>query len=297
MEITVDGERFALKNLDKVYFPAEGYLKADVIDYYIRIAPVLLPHLRSRPFSMIFFPGGKVEDSFYQKQRPQDAPAFVGSVRIPSGKRGHIDWCSVDNVPALIYLVNKSVLEMHAWFSRAGSLDCPDIAVLDLDPSGGTGIREAAAVAVLFRGLLEGMRLYCVPKTSGSRGIHIWIPIIPRYTYGEVRDFLSALCRTAIAMRPDLCTTERTVRLRGDKIYLDAVQCAWGKTLAMPYSLRCKSGACVSVPLRWDEVCDGLDPKRFNLKTMFARLDAVGDLMDGFYDRAQELPKSGCCLR
>jgi len=291
MELNINNVALEIKNPGKIYFPEQGYLKAEVIDYYIKIAPYILPHLTGRPFSMIFFPGGKREDSFFQKQRPADAPDFVASVRIPSERRGHIDWCTVDNLETLVYLANRSVIEMHTWFSRRDSLDKPDIAVLDIDPSGNTGIKEAAVAANAFRAVFDELKIYSVPKTSGSRGIHIFIPIVPQYGYEEIRKLLSFACKVVLESYPWLCADERTVNKRGDKIYLDAVQFGRGKTLAMPYSLRCRPGAPVSAPLRWEEVNSSLDASDYNIRTIFPRLDKIGDLMSDFYSKAQKLPK------
>jgi len=291
MDIHINGSALEIKNPDKIYFPDQGILKAEVIEYYIKIAPYILPHLIGRPFSMIFFPSGKRDDSFFQKQRPIDAPNFVASVRIPSERRGHINWCTVDNLETLVYFANKSVIEMHTWFSRRDSLDKPDIAVLDIDPSGNTGLKEAAAVANAFRAILDELKIYSVPKTSGSRGIHIFIPIVAQYTYEEIRKLLFFMCKVVLESYPSLCTDERTVIKRGDRIYLDAVQFGRGKTLALPYSLRCRPGAPVSTPLKWEEVNSSLDASDYNIRTIFERLDKIGDLMSDFYKRAQKLPK------
>lgn len=290
MELVIHKKKVGLKNLDKVYFQAENYLKGDIIDYYLKIAPYLLPHLADRPMSLIFFPEGKVENSFYQKQRPTDTPPWVDSVKIPSKTREFIDYIMINDLPSLIHFVNKSVLEMHAWFSRAGSLDYPDLAVIDLDPSGKSGIREAAEVAKFFHVALEELSLFSMPKTSGSRGLHILIPIETSHSYTQVQEFLQMLCNQALRLYPDLCTTERLISKRGDRIYLDAVQCAKGKTIAVPYSMRVKSGALVSTPLLWDEVSSKLDPQNFNIKTIFKRIDEIGDLSKKLYSKKQILP-------
>ena len=292
MLLNIENRSLDVKNLEKVYFEEQGYKKADILDYYVKIAPYLLPHLVNRPFSMIHFPGGKLEDSFFQKQCPVDAPPWLNTVKIPSERRGHIDWCTVNDLPSLVYMVNKSVIEMHAWFSRADNLDKPDAAVLDLDPSGESGIKEAAVIAAGVGDILKQLSVYSVPKTSGGRGLHIFIPITPnKYTYADVQKFLGFLCGAMLKYRPDICTSERAVSKRGDKIYLDAVQCGRGKTIAMPYSLRVKSGALVSAPLNWNEINANLNPRDYNIRSIWARLEKQGDIMSEFYNRAQDLPE------
>lgn len=290
MELIIERKKLELRNIDKIYFQQQNYLKSDVIEYYAKIAKYLLPHISNRPFSMIFFPEGKVENSFYQKQKPADIPAWIDTVKIPSKTRGHIDWVVINDLPSLIYFVNRSVLEMHTWFSRTSDLNCPDIAVIDLDPSGNSGIKEAVTIANVFRATLENLSLYSMPKTSGSRGLHIFIPIEPKYTYAQVQEFLQVICSQALKLYPNLCTKERMISKRGDKIYLDAVQCARGKTLAMPYSMRVKSGALVSTPLLWDEVNQELNPKKYDIITIFDRIDKMGDLSKDLYKHKQKLP-------
>lgn len=278
------------KNLDKMYFENKGIKKGDVIDYYVKIAPLLLPHLHNRPFSMIHFPDADVEKSFYQKQKPDGAPIWLETVKIESKARGHIEWCLVNDLPSLLYMVNRSVLEMHAWFSRIESLNNPDIAVMDLDPSGKSTIKEAVIIANAFRENLEKFNLYSMPKSSGSRGIHIFIPLKNKYTYAQVQEFLQYICSDILKKHSDICTNERLIKNRGDRIYLDAVQCAKGKTLAMPYSMRVKAGATVSAPLLWEEVNSKLDPKKFDINSIFKRLETLGDLSKDLYNKKQSLP-------
>lgn len=288
MELMLDGRQVRLKHLEKQYIGS--LTKADIIDYYIRIAPYLLPHLKGRAFSMIFFPEGKIENSFYQKQCPSDAPEWMTTARIDSKRRGYIDWCVVDNVASLIYMVNKSVIEMHAWFSKIDNLGNPDMAVIDIDPGQDTKFINAVKVARCYKTIFDGYKLKSYVKTSGNKGLHIFIPIEPKYSYAKVQEFLrhtSGLVEHTLA---DIATTERLKVKRGDKVYLDAVQCNMGKTLAMPYSLRVKSGGCVSTPLLWDEVDARLDPAAFDTKTIFDRLEQKGDLFRLFYNDRQSLP-------
>lgn len=290
-KLRIKGRVVPLKRLDKVYSSVGNVLKAEIIGYYIRMGALILPHIRNKPFSMIHFPEGVGGKSFYQKQCPLNAPKWLKTVNLPSSRRGTIKWCLVNDVPSMVYMANRSVIEMHTWFSRLPDLSRPDVAVVDLDPSGNTGFAEALIIARAFRFLLSELGVYAVPKTSGSRGIHILIPIEP-LPFDDVQDFLNKLCRIVVASYPELATTERMLRSRGDRIYLDAVQNGQGKTIIAPYSLRARDGIPVSAPLLWEELDnDSMRPGDFHIRNMAERLERVGDLFENFYQRAQKLPK------
>lgn len=277
-----------LKNLNKFY--DKGITKAEVISYYIDIANYLLPHIINKPFSMIHFPDGVNGKNFYQKQCPKNAPSWLKTVKLKSETRGSIDWCLVNDLASIVYMASRSVIEMHTWFSRLPDLSKPDIAVIDLDPSGNTGFSEAQFIAKEFGTLLNQIGLYSVPKTTGSKGIHIYIPIKDA-SFDDVREFLERLCFIIESTYPKLATTERIVKRRENKIYLDWVQYGMGKTIAAPYSLRARPGLPVSTPLRWEELDKPIDPKEFNIYTILNRIKKEGDLFEGFYQRRQKLPK------
>ena len=291
-EIYIDNQTLPLKNLEKYYFPDEGIRKADILDYYIYAAPYLLPHIENKPFSMIHFPHGLGGDkkSFYQKQKPADAPEWLKSVTLPSGnERGSIDWCLVNDAASVLYMVNRAVPEMHTWFSRLPDLTRPDIAVMDLDPSAGSDFGDVKKIALLYKKLLDELKLKSFPKLSGGSGLHIYIPIAPR-PFKEVQTFLLTLSEIVIKEYPGLATAERTVSKRGTRVYLDAIQNASGKTIAAPYSLRVKPGAPVAVPLHWDELKSrSVKPGVYNLKNVRYRLESVGDLTAGMYDIKQHI--------
>lgn len=288
-EIEIEGKRLTVKNLNKLY--DKGVTKAMVIEYYVKIAPLILPHIINKPFSMVHYPDGVGGKSFFQKRRPENAPEWLDSVRIESGAPpGYIDWCLVNDTASLVYMANRGVTEMHTWFSRLPELDNSDVAVLDVDPSGATTLKQAIEAAKLFEKLLSRLNLFSLPLTSGSRGIHIYIPLKPT-PYSEIRAFCELLCLTLEDSRPDLVTTERTVSERGDRVYLDYVQIAQGKTIAAPYSLRIRPGIPVSTPLRWSELKSDLVPADFNIFNIDKRLKKTGDLTKDFYSSSQTLPK------
>ena len=289
--VNIENHEVAIKNLAKVYSDKGRVLKGEVIEYYVKIAPLILPHIHNKPFSMIHFPDGESGKSFYQKQCPREAPAWLKTVSLKSSVKGSIDWCLVNDTASMVYMANRGVIEMHTWFSRLPDLTAPDMAVIDLDPSGDTGFKEAVYIARVFRSVLEQLNVYSVPKTSGGRGLHICIPV-KNADFNRVQEFLKHICISVAATYPQRATMERSVIKRGDKIYLDAVQNAQGKTITAPYSLRARPHIPVSTPLEWDELLsDTLMPADFTIRNIFARISEKGDLLKDFYKKAQELPK------
>lgn len=289
--LTVENRKVKVTNLDKIFWPELGLTKGDLIDYYIRIGPQLLPYIKNRPFSMKPFPDGVEGKSFYQKDCPKEAPDWITTTPIPSERKGVVNWCVINDIPSLIWIANRACIEMHTWFSRLPVLDKPDIAVLDIDPSGNTGFRESVQIAVLFKTLLDELGMTAVPKTSGATGMHIYLPIEPVYSFSEVRTFLLKLCQLVEQAAPHLSTLERNVKKRGDRVYLDAVQNASAKTIPAPYSLRPTPRATVSAPLLWEELSEpDLSPDNFTMQNIFARIDELGDLFETTLSQRQRLP-------
>lgn len=288
--ITVEDRELKLTNLDKIYWPELKITKGDMINYYVELSPYLLPHLKNRPFSMKPFPDGIYGDSFYQKEVPKEAPSWYRSTPIPSGRRGMVNWGLINDLPSLVWIANRGCIEMHTWFSRLPNLATPDVAVLDLDPSPESPFTDVIRIALLFKQLLDDLKLHSFPKTSGMSGMHIYIPIKPIYPFSKVRDFLVKLCTVVQQVVPDITTLERTVQKRGRKIYLDAVQNASAKTIPAPYSLRPSPHATVSAPLLWDEVTDSLAPEQFTLFNIGRRLKEKGELFAPLLELQQELP-------
>ena len=284
----VEGRQVVLTNLDKVLFPKINGTKAELIDYYMKMAPYVLPYMKGRPFSMLHYPDGVDGKSFFQKQRPGDAPGWLKSVPIPSKKKT-VEWCLVDDLPSLIYMANRACIETHAWFSRLPDLDKPDIAVFDIDPSGNTGYREAVQAALLIRVALKEYALTAVPKISGKTGVHVVIPIEP-VPFEKVRAFLKSVCAAIEKAYPDRFTTERIIAKRGDRVYLDAVQNSRGKTLPSPYSVRATATATISVPVTWEELEDGMAPEDHTIRNMQQRIQKKGDLFALVYEMRQTLP-------
>lgn len=289
--LKIEGKEVRLSNLDKVYFPALNITKGEVIDYYIRMAPHILPHLFNRPFSMLNFPDGYGNKSFYRKQCPPEAPPWIETVAIPSSRKGEVDWCLVNNTATLVWMINRSCIEMHTWTAKISALDRPDIALIDLDPNGNSGFKEALQLARAYAAILQELKLKAYVKTSGATGIHICIPLKPVHSFAEVREFLTKISRPVLQAYPEIATMERTIKKRGDKVLLDVLQNAAGKTMPPPYSLRVTPTATVSTPLLWPELEDDtLLPERFNINNIFERIARVGDITADLRDLQQVLP-------
>jgi bifunctional non-homologous end joining protein LigD len=272
---------------ERVLFPEVGLTKADVFDYFRDVAPLMVPALEGRPLALQQWPRGVDEPGFF-RQGVQSTPEWLTTACIHHDVRS-LPHVVVDRPEALLWLANQSALTLHMWSSRVGHLEEPDWVAFDLDPGSGT-FDDLIQLATTLRRHLEELGLNSVPKTSGKRGLHVLVPLAPGHTYEQIREFAhEAFCVVAKA-HPELATTERSIAKRKGRLYLDAGQNAWGKTLVAPYSLRALPHAPVSTPLKWSEVTRKLDPTRFTLTTLRRRLDKVGDLFAPALAGGQKLP-------
>ena len=269
--------RFKPTNIKKIFWPAEGYTKGDLISYYERVALLMLPYLRERPLVLTRFPDGITGKSFYQKDAPDFAPAWVRTERIYSrDTERDIAYLVVDDVEMLRYVANSAALPIHVWASRIPSLERPDWLVLDLDPKGAP-FTDVVRVALALRRILDRLELPSYVKTSGATGLHILLPLGARYTYEQCRTFARLLAVMGVEAEPDISTVARPLRARGGKVYIDFGQNGHGQTIVAPYSLRPLPGAPASCPIEWREVTARLDPARFTLETLPARFDKMAD--------------------
>ena len=282
---TIGGRTLKLTNLDKVFWPEEGYTKGDVISYYRDIAGFILPYLRDRPESLNRFPDGIYGESFYQKNiNPDMIPDWIETIKIESesrithhSSRESINYILCQDEATLVYLANWGCIELNPWNSRVGSLDNPDYLLIDLDP-GDIGFDAVIRVARAVREVLEKAGIEGCPKTSGATGLHVYIPLGAKYTYEQTREFGRILAHLTCSKVPDIATIERMTAKRGNKVYVDFLQNSRGQTLAAAYCIRPKPGATVSAPLEWDEIKTGLDPRDFTIRTIGKRLEKAGDL-------------------
>ncbi|MCP3975171.1 MAG: TIM barrel protein [bacterium] len=278
-----------LSNIDKVLWPEAGFTKGDLIQYYASVASVLLPHLAGRALSLSRYPDGIGGNSFYEKQCPSHAPEWILRAPIHSGHRGEvIEFCTAPDVESLMWLANMAAIEMHPWLSRAQHPENPDYALFDLDPQEGSSWEQVVYVAGLINVLLERLGLSGYPKTSGSRGMHILVPLEPEYDYARVRRFVETVGKMVVAADPSAATLEWDIARRGPRVFIDHNQNVGGKTTAAAYSVRPRPGATVATPLRWSEV-EEIDPAAFTIATIWERLRQHGDLFAPVLSGGQRL--------
>lgn len=267
----------AFTNLDKVFWPAEGYTKRDLIEYYRAVAPWLLPYLADRPIVLTRYPDGIEGKSFFQKDAPVFVPDWIRTERMWSDQaEREIDYLVCDDLESLLYVVNLGTIPLHVWASRVASLERPDWCVLDLDPKEAP-FAHVIEVARACHRLCERIGLPSFVKTSGSSGLHVLIPLGRRYTYAQGRSLAELLARVIAAELPDIATVTRQVSRRDGRVYLDYVQNGAGRLLVAPFSVRPLPGAPVSFPLEWREVTARLDIRRFTIRTAVERLERRGD--------------------
>lgn len=292
LTLTVGGRNLKFTNLKKVFYPADGYTKRDVINFYAAVSDLLAPHLTGRPLSLKRYPNGIEADFFFQKEIPATFPEWLHTEKVPTSETDITRMVIADDKAAVLYLANLGCIDQNPWMSRFGSLEHPDFILIDLDPyyAGYDRIVEAARLVNEKLGLI-GLTGY--PKTTGGNGMHIYIPLETRYTYAQSRAFAEVLSRWVAAERGDLFTTPRTVAAREKgKVYFDWMQNAEGKTISAPYVLRAHPGAPVATPLHWDEVQPGLKPTQFHIGNVLRRFDRVGDLFAGVLKKPQRMEKA-----
>jgi bifunctional non-homologous end joining protein LigD len=288
-----------LSNLDKVFWPEEGITKGDLIAFYRDVAPVLVPHLRERPFTLKRYPNGIHEDFFFQKDAPKGMPDWIPtrpfdvSTRETPRRKRRIQTPLVNDELALLWMVNMACIDMNVWYSRVDRPNRPDFVLFDLDPSPDVGFEETVQVALLVKEVLDALELEGFPKTSGSDGIHVLVPVERRYTFADTREFAEIVARTLEATHRGLVTTQWSkAKRRG--VLIDANQNGEGKTIASVYSVRPREGAPVSTPLRWQEVNEQLDPRDFTMEVALGRIERYGDLYEPVLTQKQAI---GAALR
>ena len=280
----IDGHKLKFTNLDKVYFPEDGYVKRDLLNYYDAIAPLILPHLKDRPLSLKRYPNGIHQPYFFQKNTPASYPSWLRIATIDD-----IRYVLADDRASLLYLANLGCIDQNPWMSRVGSLASPDYVLIDLDPHECSYARIVEA-ALLVKAKLDAIGLRGYPKTTGGDGMHIYIPIEPLYTYEHARAFAEVIARLLAAERPDLFTMPRAVASREkNRVYFDYLQIAESKTISAPYVARAHPGAPVSTPLAWEEVTPHLHPSQFNIMNAPGRFARVGDLFAGVLTDPQSI--------
>ena len=290
--VEVDGRQLSLSNLDKVMYPATGFTKGQVIDYYTRVAPALLPHLRDRPLTLKRYPNGVEGGHFYEKQCPSHRPDWVRSEPVELRSKT-IQFCVCDELPTLVWLANLADLELHPSLSKVPEVERPTLMAFDLDPGPGTGLAECCEVALILREALARLELECFAKTSGSKGIQVYVPLnVDDVDYDHGTKLLSnALARHLESEHPKLIVSSQRKELRKDRVLIDWSQNDEHKTTVSVYSLRARERPTVSTPLSWDEVEEGdADALVFEADDVLERVEEHGDLFAPVAELNQRLP-------
>ena len=293
VHVEVEGRELSLSNLDKVMYPEVGFTKGQVIDYYTRMAPVVLPHLRDRPLTLKRYPNGVDAGHFYEKQCPSHRPEWVRSEAVELSSKT-INFCICDNLATLVWLANLADLELHPSLSKTPEVERPTLMAFDLDPGPGTGLVECCEVALILRDALAHLGLESFPKTSGSKGIQVYVPLnVDDVDYDHGTKALShALARHLEGAHPKLIVSQQRKDLRRGKVLIDWSQNALMRTTVNVYSLRARERPTVSTPLRWEEVEAGdTDALVFEADDVLARVEQHGDLFAPVEQLRQSLPE------
>lgn len=290
-EIEVGKQKIKLTNLNKIFWAEEKITKGDLIDYYREISSFILPYLKDRPESLLRYPNGIREKGFFHKDMKFLSSDWIKKVSIPSESHGApIHYLLINDEASLIYAINMGCIDLNPWNSRVGHLENPDYLIIDLDPED-ISFESVVKVAQACREVLESLGIESYPKTSGARGMHIYIPMGAKYTYEQTRHFAELLAVQIHSKVFDITSMVRNPKDRQGKVYLDFLQNSRGQTLASAYSVRAKPGATVSAPLKWSEVTSKLHPSQFTIKNMVKRLDSHGDLFKGVLGKGIDMEK------
>jgi bifunctional non-homologous end joining protein LigD len=296
-ELIVEDRKIQVSNLDKVLYPKVGFTKGHVIDYYIRIAPVLLPHLKDRPLTMKRYPDGVEGEFFYEKNCPSHRPKWVKTVKVWSESNNRMmNYCLAQDLPTLVWAANLADLELHTSLSRKNNIERPTMMVFDLDPGAPADIVQCCQVGLWLRDLLGKMKLKSFAKTSGSKGLQVYVPLNTTVTYDRTKDLSRALAQHLEGAHADLVTSNMSKAVRKGKVFVDWSQNDEHKTTICVYSLRAREEPTVSTPVTWDEVANYLKKKKtdllkFRSDQVLTRVEKTGDLFEPLEKLKQKLPK------
>jgi bifunctional non-homologous end joining protein LigD len=290
--VEIDGRRLSVTNLDKVLYPRVGFTKAQVIDYYVRVAPVMIDHIGDRGVTLRRWPDGVTADSFFEKRCPSHRPDWIGTCEGPGDRGGPIGYCRVDSVAALAWTANLAALEIHSPMARCSDIETPTMLVFDLDPGAPATIVECCRVALDIRGVLDAVGLVSYPKTSGNKGMQLYVPLNAPASHDHASEFALAVAQLLERRDPKKVLSNMKKSLRGGKVFIDWSQNSRHKTTIAPYSLRANDHPTVSTPLSWAEVSDGADgePLVFEATDVLDRIAEHGDLFADTLRLEQELP-------
>ncbi len=291
----LDGHAVPVTHLDKLYWPAAGVTKGDMLRYYLQVAPTLLPHMRERPATVRVYPDGIPGESYYQRDRSARAPKWLRGVAYqPKTAAAEVRLMLVDSSAGLIWLANAGSVEFHLWASHLPDLDMPDYAIFDLDPGAEASFSQVLTAALRLRDALDQTHMRGYPKTSGGRGLHVYVPLAAGYTFDDVRAWVKRQAERLAARYPDLIAVAHGATHRGDQVTVDYAQNSIARNTAAPYTLRADpTGPRVSSPLTWDEVeAGGLQPADFTPQVALERIQRLGDLFAPVLAAGQQIGRS-----
>ncbi len=298
-QLVVEGKKLSVSNLDKVLYPKVGFTKGQVIDYFIRVAPVLLTHLKDRPLTMKRYPDGVEGEFFYEKNCPSHRPKWVQTAKVWSeGNQRIMHYCLANDLPTLVWAANLADLELHTSLSRKDKIERPTMMVFDLDPGPPADIVQCCQVGIWLRDLLAKMKLKSFAKTSGSKGLQVYVPLNTPVTYDDTKGLSRSLAQHLEREHPDLVTSNMSKAVRKGKVFVDWSQNDEHKTTICVYSLRAREEPTVSTPVKWSEVENCLKKKRsellrFRSDQVLARVEELGDLFEAVERLKQKLPRKG----
>ena len=296
-ELIVEGRTLAVSNLDKVLYPKDGFTKGELINYYIQIAPVLLPHLKDRPLTMKRYPDGVEGEFFYEKNCPSHRPGWVQTVKVWSeSNQRTVQYCLTQDLPTLVWAANLADIELHTSLSRKNDVACPTMMVFDLDPGAPADIVQCCQVGLWLREILAGMKLKSWAKTSGSKGLQVYVPLNTAVTYEQTKELSHAIAEHLEREHPRMVVSKMAKALRKGKIFVDWSQNDEHKTTICVYSLRARETPTASTPVTWEEV-EGTVKKKNGKRLVFrcdqtlARVEKMGDLFEQVAILKQKLPR------
>ena len=294
-EVDVDGRTLSISNLDKVLYPEAGFTKGEVLDYYARVAEAMLPHLRDRPLTLRRFPNGVAKGSFFEKRCPSHRPEWVETAKVDTSE-GPIDFCLCQDRPTLAWTAQLAALELHPSLSLATRMSTPTVVAFDLDPGPPADIVDCCRVGLRLRELFERFDIECLPKTSGSKGLQVYVPLNTKVGYERTKPFAQAVARLLEKQTPDEVVSRMAKDLRKGKVFVDWSQNDRAKTTVAVYSLRAREAPTASTPVAWEDVeataesGDG-GALRFEAGAVLERVERHGDLFAPVLELEQELPE------
>jgi bifunctional non-homologous end joining protein LigD len=291
--LEVGGKKLAVSNLEKVFYPKTGFTKGDVIDYYVRVSPVLLPHLHRRPISLKRYPDGVDGFFFYEKQCPSHRPSWLKTATVPRTEGGEIDYCVLNDLASLVWAANIADLELHTFLHKAPAIHRPTTLAFDLDPGAPADILDCCRVALELRQLFDSLGLESFAKTSGSKGLQVYVPLNSTVTYDQTKPFAHAVAQGLERQDPDKVVSVMSKHRRKGKVFVDWSQNDEKKTTVAVYSLRAKERPAVSTPVTWKEVEAAAAKRRplsFDSGEVLRRVEKSGDLFAPVLSLKQKLP-------